>query len=93
MSEGEGFIPQKEVEESEEEPVKPAPITNRKTKNDEIPTEHRLNHVTFKRVQNSNGIQAIGRVPISQLGLAQKDIYALCAKFAPVAAKVLSLSL
>ncbi|EPB74980.1 hypothetical protein ANCCEY_05899 [Ancylostoma ceylanicum] len=28
-----------------------------------------------------------GRVPLSQLGLSKKDVYALCAKFAPVAAK------
>ncbi|KAL6736070.1 hypothetical protein Aduo_006460 [Ancylostoma duodenale] len=28
-----------------------------------------------------------GRVPLSQLGLSKKDVYVLCAKFAPVAAK------
>ncbi|KAK6738093.1 hypothetical protein RB195_020288 [Necator americanus] len=28
-----------------------------------------------------------GRVPISQIGISKKEIYALCAKFAPVAAK------
>lgn len=30
---------------------------------------------------------ASGRVPLTQLGLSEKEVYALCAKFAPVAAK------
>ncbi|PIO54004.1 hypothetical protein TELCIR_24642, partial [Teladorsagia circumcincta] len=32
-------------------------------------------------------VQATNRVPLSQLGLSEKEIYTLCAKFAPVAAK------
>ncbi|XGW08578.1 hypothetical protein V3C99_011139 [Haemonchus contortus] len=31
--------------------------------------------------------EATGRVPLSQLGLSEKEIYTLCARFAPIAAK------
>ncbi|XGW08577.1 hypothetical protein V3C99_011139, partial [Haemonchus contortus] len=34
-----------------------------------------------------NMAAATGRVPLSQLGLSEKEIYTLCARFAPIAAK------
>ncbi|VDP17729.1 unnamed protein product [Heligmosomoides polygyrus] len=37
--------------------------------------------------------EASGRVPLTQLGLSEKEVYALCAKFAPVAAKTTVLAI
>ncbi|RCN31039.1 hypothetical protein ANCCAN_23191 [Ancylostoma caninum] len=54
-------------------------------------TKERVTDQDAKTEPIPGGLQNIateaGRVPLSQLGLSKKDVHALCAKFAPVAAK------
>ncbi|KAK6014894.1 hypothetical protein OSTOST_19713, partial [Ostertagia ostertagi] len=48
--------------------------------------EKSVDHIE-ETIPLQNLAAATNRVPLSQLGLSEKEIYALCARFAPVAAK------